>query len=85
MKKYVVGIDLGTTNCVLAYAPLDVENPEVRLLPIPQLVAPATAENRDALPSFLYLPTETELQGTDYHLSSPPRSSKTGPDRKSVV
>ncbi len=79
MKKYVVGIDLGTTNCVLAYAELDAEKPEIRLLPIPQLVAPATSENRDSLPSFLYLPTETELQGADYYLSSPPRKPKSGP------
>lgn len=26
--KYVLGIDLGTTNCVLAYAPLDAQNPQ---------------------------------------------------------
>ena len=37
--KYVIGIDLGTTNSVLAYAPLDAERPQVELLPIPQLVA----------------------------------------------
>jgi len=66
MKKYVVGIDLGTTHCVLAYARLESEKPEVQLLPIPQLIAPATTENRESLPSFLYLPTEVELQGTDY-------------------
>jgi len=66
MKKYVVGIDLGTTHCVIAFAELEAEKPEVRLLSIPQLIAPATTENRDSLPSFLYLPTETELQGTDY-------------------
>ena len=56
--KYVVGIDLGTTNSVVAYAPLDVDKPEVQLLPIPQLVAPGTIESRTSLPSFAYLPPE---------------------------
>ena len=50
--KYVVGIDLGTTNSVLAYAPLDAEQPQVELLPIPQLVAAGTVESRTMLPSF---------------------------------
>jgi len=53
--QYIVGIDLGTTNSVLAYTPVDAESPEVSLLPIPQLVGPATIESRDNLPSFLLL------------------------------
>lgn len=58
--KYIIGIDLGTTNSALAYAALDVDHPEVKLLPIPQLVAPATIESRDLLPSFLYLASKQE-------------------------
>ncbi len=53
--KYVIGIDLGTTNSVLAYTAIDAEQPHVELLPIPQLVAAATVESRTILPSFLYL------------------------------
>lgn len=53
--KYVVGIDLGTTNSVVAYAPLGVERPQVQLLSIPQLTAAGTVESRESLPSFLYL------------------------------
>lgn len=53
--QYVVGIDLGTTNSVVAYAPADAEFPEISLLPIPQLVSAGTIETRDHLPSFLYL------------------------------
>jgi len=33
--KFIIGIDLGTTNCALAYAALDAEQPVVQLLPIP--------------------------------------------------
>jgi len=61
--KYVIGIDLGTTNSVLAYAPLDAEQPRLELLPIPQLVAAATTESRTGLPSFLYLASQQEAAG----------------------
>jgi molecular chaperone DnaK (HSP70) len=59
--RYVVGIDLGTTNSVVAYTPLDAEEPTVQLLPIPQLVAAATVESLGSLASFVYLPAEHEL------------------------
>jgi len=58
--KYVLGIDLGTTNNVIAYTPLGEEEPRIELLPIPQLVAAGTVESRNSLPSFLYLPLEQE-------------------------
>jgi len=61
--KYVVGIDLGTTNSVLGYAPLDGENPQVELLPIPQLTDSGTLESRAMLPSFVYLAAEHEASG----------------------
>jgi Hsp70 protein len=62
--SHVIGIDLGTTNSVLAYAALGTaEKPEVQLLPIPQLVAPGVIETRTSLPSFLYLAPEHEAAG----------------------
>ena len=66
--RYVLGIDLGTTNSVLAYTSLDEEEPRVELLPIPQLVAPGTVESRTALPSFVYLASEHEAGGGSYDL-----------------
>jgi hypothetical protein len=66
--KYVIGIDLGTTNCVLAYTPLDAERPQVDVLAIPQNIA-ATVERLATLPSFLYLAPEHE-QGLDLPWSS---------------
>jgi hypothetical protein len=57
--RYVVGIDLGTTHCALAYSPID--RPAVRQLDIPQLVAPGEVAARPLLPSFLYLPAPGEL------------------------
>jgi molecular chaperone DnaK (HSP70) len=59
--RYVLGIDLGTTNSLIAYTPLDVEQPAVQLLPIPQLVAAGTVESLGSLASFLYLAREHEI------------------------
>lgn len=66
--RFVVGIDLGTTNSVVAYAPLDTEAPQVTLLPIPQLVAPGTIEARTSLPSFAYLAHEQEAASGAFDL-----------------
>ena len=54
MPKFILGFDLGTTNSVLAYAPLDAEDPAVEVLPLPQLVSSGTVESRSMLPSFTY-------------------------------
>lgn len=57
--QYIVGIDLGTTHCVLAYTevPRSPEaTPVIQTLAVPQLVAPQTLEDRTLLPSFLFLP-----------------------------
>ncbi|HEY2517166.1 MAG TPA: Hsp70 family protein, partial [Polyangiaceae bacterium] len=61
-SRYVVGIDLGTTHCAVAYADAAAEGaprrPEV--LAIPQLVAQGTLDERELLPSFFYLPHSSE-------------------------
>lgn len=62
-SRYVVGIDLGTTNCVVAYSPIDAERPQIELLKIPQLVAPNTVEPLGGLPSFMFLAGEHETVG----------------------
>jgi molecular chaperone DnaK (HSP70) len=63
-SRYIVGIDLGTTNCVVAYIDTqetDLDHPSIQLLRIPQLATPGNVEERDLLPSFLYLPTSNEF------------------------
>jgi len=63
--RYVLGIDLGTTNSVIAYTPLDAEQPVVQTLPVPQLVAAGTVESLGSLASFVFLGREHEIgQGT---------------------
>lgn len=60
-SRFVVGIDLGTTNCALAYVDTgDAGPPRVQVLPIPQVVAAGEVAERPLLPSFLYLPAPGE-------------------------
>ncbi len=59
--KFSVGIDLGTTHCVLSYVDTSVEDARVEVMSIPQLTAPGTVENRSQLGSFLYQPHEHEM------------------------
>ncbi|MFA0441814.1 molecular chaperone DnaK [Vibrio sp. 10N.286.49.C2] len=59
--KFSVGIDLGTTHCVMSFVDAQDENAEVEVMSIPQLTSPGTVENLSQLGSFLYQPHEHEL------------------------
>lgn len=65
MSRYLVGIDLGTTNSALAYIDLQnrprVGNLGLKTFPIPQLVAAGRMGDRSLLPSFLYIPGQHDL------------------------
>jgi hypothetical protein len=66
MARYAVGIDLGTTHCALSFHDLLLAEDQApsaadRSVPIPQLTAVGTVEERSLLPSFLYLPSPTEF------------------------
>src|SRR5262249_20115002 len=65
MAHFLIGIDLGTTNCALAYIDLRHRagpgKPEIQTFAIPQLVAAGELGNRQLLPSFLYLPGQHDL------------------------
>jgi molecular chaperone DnaK (HSP70) len=52
--RYLVGIDLGTTNTACAYVDTQ-SGRSIRVFPVPQLVAPGHVETRETLPSFCYL------------------------------
>lgn len=58
--RYLVGIDLGTTNCAVAYIDTT-RSAAVQHFPIPQLVNEATVAPLPTLPSFLYLPGAHDL------------------------
>jgi hypothetical protein len=62
--RFIVGIDLGTTNSALAQ--FDTAAPEeaarITVEPVPQLTNPGEVEERTLLPSFLYVPGELDFQ-----------------------
>jgi molecular chaperone DnaK (HSP70) len=63
-SRYIVGIDLGTTNCAVAYVDTkgrDRPAADIRMFNVPQLVAAGETAPRSMLPSFLYLAGGPEL------------------------
>jgi molecular chaperone DnaK (HSP70) len=64
--RFVVGIDLGTTNTVVASAAVEAAEAEhpgraLQAFPIPQMLSPGEVTPLAALPSALYLPHPSEL------------------------
>ena len=60
--KYIVGIDLGTTNSALARCDATAEEESrIEVRSIPQLVNPNEVAERSLLPSFLYIPGEFDF------------------------
>lgn len=69
--RFSLGVDLGTTHCALSYvdrAASDGDKVVQGVLDIPQLTGPASIEAKPLLPSFLYLPHESELAPGDLTL-----------------
>ena len=67
-KRFVVGIDLGTTNTAVAYMDLtgDGQGPDkIKTFPVPQLIGPGEFAPHSALPSFLYIPGEYDIAEQD--------------------
>ena len=62
-QRYIVGIDLGTTNSALAYVDLqaDADRRRPEIFSIPQLIGPGEIAGLPALPSFLYIPGEYDI------------------------
>jgi len=66
--KFSVGIDLGTTHCVLSYVDLTKTTDDElvqEVMPVPQLTAAGQVETKAQLPSFMYLAHEAEMTATD--------------------
>ena len=77
--RYLIGIDLGTSNTALAYAEpagrahtaQSGVRPSIRIFSVPQLIAPGEVQARPLLPSFRYHVAETELSEADRQLGLP--------------
>ena len=66
MTRYTVGIDLGTSNTVVAFAAEGDE--DIELLAIDQLVGPGEVAARPLLPSLRYHPAPGEIDAADLRL-----------------
>lgn len=53
--RYIIGIDLGTTNCALAFADIEQPSLPLQVFAIPQLTAAGKVDALVTLPSFCYL------------------------------
>ena len=77
MNHYIVGIDLGTTHTVVAYAPVAAgqgEAAEISVFDIEQLVAPGEVAALPLLPSVRFHPAEGELAPSALQLPWPAES-----------
>jgi hypothetical protein len=63
VAKYIIGIDLGTTNSALACCDAGAaeQKDQIEVRRIPQLVNPNEVAERTLLPSFLYIPGEFDF------------------------
>lgn len=58
--RYIIGIDLGTTNSAVAFVDTTKAHAPVEMFAIPQLVGMGRLEARPTLPSFCYLSAQGE-------------------------
>ena len=61
MSRYLIGIDLGTTNSVVYFLDKEIEDAIPQVFAIPQLIEFGEIDTKPSLPSFLYLPNEKEV------------------------
>ena len=59
-SRYTIGVDLGTSNCALAYIDTRAGDDRVRVLSLPQLEEAGTVSDLPILPACIYYPVEGE-------------------------
>jgi molecular chaperone DnaK (HSP70) len=85
--RFVIGIDLGTSNSALAYAELSEvhpsRSPELRELAVPQLIGPGDVQSRMLLSSSIYQLASFEWPGEEDRLPWAAPASK--PERRTII
>jgi molecular chaperone DnaK (HSP70) len=65
-SRYLIGIDLGTTNSAVAYVdtqePITGDTPPIHVFNIPQIIAEGEVGPIPTLPSFLYFVNEQDAR-----------------------
>ncbi|MDG5815396.1 hsp70 family protein [Chitinispirillales bacterium ANBcel5] len=59
--RYIVGIDLGTTNSAVSFVDTESKNPKIENFAVPQVTAPGEYANKDLFPSSHYEASEAEF------------------------
>lgn len=67
-SRYVVGVDLGTSNSAVAYVDTHESPWRVRVFAVPQVVAPFEVDARESLPSVHYQATPAEAESGSLRL-----------------
>jgi molecular chaperone DnaK (HSP70) len=78
--RYLIGIDLGTTNTAVAYVDTNAGS-ALSVFEIPQLVAPGEVAARRQLPSFVYLAGEHDTAAHEIGLPWAPHGAEAGGGR----
>ncbi|MBC2716257.1 MAG: Hsp70 family protein [Desulfobacteraceae bacterium] len=74
--EFIIGIDLGTTNSIVAFTEAEISDeqkhddriPEITVLDIPQIISDGVVDNRSIFPSFIYLPGSHEISDSSMSL-----------------
>ena len=77
-KRYIIGIDLGTTNSAISYIDRDAgvkKERGIRLFQIPQLTGAGEVSSLPVLPSFYYIPGKYDIHEDAIRLPWNPHSS----------
>ncbi|MDP5253486.1 MULTISPECIES: Hsp70 family protein [unclassified Vibrio] len=85
MARFLVGIDLGTTNIVVAYSEItaDLRHSAVNLFPIDQSIGPGEVVRRPHLPAFRYHPAAQQFHPD--HLALPWSQTRLEGDLEQVI
>ena len=67
-SRYIVGIDLGTTNSAVTFVDTQKKNPQLTPFATAQITAPGQIESRDTLPSFHYQAANNEFAADAFRL-----------------
>lgn len=74
--KFIIGVDLGTTNCTVSYTGMsqeeEIKNFSIEQFFIPQVTQAGVQEDVASLPSFIYFPLEEEIQSKTAAISWEP-------------
>jgi molecular chaperone DnaK (HSP70) len=81
--RFTVGIDLGTSNTVVAY--VETGSDDIRVFEVDQLVAPGEVAARPLLPSVRYHPAAGELNPGDLQLPWPQATEQPGGTQPPVI